>query len=165
MPAGSEVSIGSLRVTTLTDKTIFAGWGVYLNGPETDVTIQGSTTICELAVSQGKCRVLGTEGKHDIWLACTSTDATDGARIEVHNANLAYPEPSPHYKHIRAEGEGSHVILDDVVFGDRLELIANEGGRIELREWSGNKAGVKETTDGGKITWTTGDAIVKTGQP
>lgn len=153
MQTGTEASIGSLRVRTLTDKTVLAGWGVYLQGSETDVALRGSTNLCEVMVEEGRCRILGEKGKHNIWVTCTTLDAQKGARIAIEHANLAYHAPSPHYKQITADGAGSTVSIDDVVFGDHLELIAKDGGLIEVGTWSGNREGVTQKLLGGQVKW------------
>jgi len=151
MPKGIEIAVGTLRVRTATDSTCLAGWGVYLDGKETDVAISGSTTLCELMITGGACSVLGTEGTHDIWVTCTTTDAQEGARLLLRNVNLAYPEPSPHYKQIRSSAD-STVELENVCFGDHLMLIA-DGGEIRVGPWRGNRAGVTERVNGGRILW------------
>jgi peptidoglycan/xylan/chitin deacetylase (PgdA/CDA1 family) len=45
------------------------------------------------------------------------------------------------------------VSIDDVVFGDHLELIAKDGGMIEVGGWSGNREGVTEKLMGGQVKW------------
>jgi hypothetical protein len=49
-------------------------WGLYLSGEQTDVTLRGQTSICELFLSEGRLLMEGDPGTYNAANACTTVE-------------------------------------------------------------------------------------------
>ncbi len=130
-------------------------YALYFSGDETDVAITGESHICELMHGGGKMKVVGTAGRNEISIGCTTLELTGDAELQVQNVHMGRPLTwqqennigeanvkdnakligrGVSIKNVRFRTEGSgQVDLQDVQQHGTLETKA-EGGKIRVSE-------------------------------
>lgn len=148
------LTVGNVTFRTLDEPVSIFCWGVYLSGPETDVTISGQTLLCELMVFEGKCQVIGDEGTYNAATTATTVDvgsAGSDQPAELLLRNIAigrFTEGDPVKGQIAAKGVAwitvQHARTADLV------LITQDQGRITVEDLQ--REGLIEThPEGGPI--------------
>jgi hypothetical protein len=144
----TAIRIGNLTLRTLDRPAGISTWGVYLWGKETDVTLDGPTSICELMVAQGKAALLGTEGTDDAYSPATTIevgafgpgyaeaggkvapDAPPTAELRIRNARLGRYDQSGIIGQISAFRNAS--VLVENTSCSNLRLITQDRGAIRM---------------------------------
>ncbi|MCX8038600.1 MAG: hypothetical protein N3D11_16410, partial [Candidatus Sumerlaeia bacterium] len=144
----------SLRLANVTLRTLerpagISTWGVYLNGPKTDITLTGPTLICELMVTEGKATLAGTPGTFDAATTATTVevgafgpadpchaeavpgDAPPVAELLIRNAEVGRFDRAGILGQIGAY-RNARVRIEDARTAD-LRLITHGNATIELR--------------------------------
>jgi hypothetical protein len=124
-------------------------WALYFSGGKTDVTVRGPANVCEVMQWAGKSRFIGTPGKNDLTLFCTTLDLHGAAEMEIENVFLGRPLDRPSDGTIGeatvrddAKLTGRNVVARDMRFHTKGEgTILIEGlekvGKIETRQEGG----------------------------
>ncbi len=128
-------------------------WGLYFSGTETDVTIRGPISICELMLFDAKRVVIeGDEGTHNVWSPATTIRADFGhvhdvevplaigpdgtpqtVNLEMRNVSLGQQfSPDVGRRGDIAAFGNANVTIDNAVCSD-LILTTKHQGRIVLR--------------------------------
>jgi len=124
-------------------------WALYANGDQTDVTVRGPASLCELMQRGGRIRLLGTPGRNDLVLGCTTLELSHDAQLDVENVHLGSTSPKGKVRgEANVEGSarmtGRNVSVDRVVFHTRAQGSVRIDGVREL-------GGVTIRADGGPV--------------
>lgn len=150
-----SLTVGNVTLKTLDEPVNILAWGVYLSGPETDVTIAGQTLICELMVLGGKCQVLGDAGTYNAATTATTVDVGQAgsdapAELVLREAAIGrFAEGDPVKGQITAQGRG-RVTVQHARVAD-LVLITRDQGTITLENCQ-LEGGIETRPEGGPIT-------------
>ncbi len=85
------MKVGNVTLKTGEQPAGISMYAIYLSGDESDVTVTGSSHICELMHRGGKLKVNGGPGENAISIGCTTLDLSGNAEMEVHNVHLGRP--------------------------------------------------------------------------
>ncbi|NPV45871.1 MAG: hypothetical protein HPY69_02840 [Armatimonadetes bacterium] len=149
-----SLTVGNVTFRTLGEPVNVFCWGVYLSGPETDVTISGQTLICELMVFDGKCQVIGDEGTYNAATTATTVDVGQpgsDAPVELLLRNVSigrFAEGDPVKGQITAQGQ-ARVSIQHARTAD-LILITRDQGTIALEDLQ-REGGIEIHPEGGPI--------------
>jgi hypothetical protein len=151
----ASLTVGNLTLKTLDEPVGIYCWGLYLSGPETEVTISGQTLLCELMVFGGKCAVIGDEGSYNGATTATTVEVgaagtADPAELTLRNTALGrFAKGDPVKGQITAKGN-SRITIQHARCAD-LILITQDRGAITLGDIK--REGIITTRqDGGAIT-------------
>lgn len=134
----AALTVGNLTWRTLDEPVGVHAWGLYLCGPETDLTVAGQTLICELMVVDGTCALIGDEGTYDAAMTATTLEAgmegTPGhPQVLVRNASVGRFPPGGPIRGQVAAHDGAAVTIEHARCSD-LCLLTKGSGTITLRE-------------------------------
>jgi hypothetical protein len=128
--ASSQVTYGNLTLKT-TGRTVRTWcWGLYLSGEQTDVVLQGPTSICELFLSEGRLVVAGDTDTYNSANACTTVEVGQRPVMGVGAAGeLSLPENGK-----RAELVLRNVALGRFGAGDEIvgQITAHRNGTVRI---------------------------------
>lgn len=113
-------------------------WGLYLTGDQTNFTVAGPTTICELMLWDGRCAVVGDDGTYNAAVTATTVecgflDAPGRPELHLRNVSLGnFYQGVAVRGQVTAQGDGK-VIVEHARCADLL-LITKGRGTITLQD-------------------------------
>jgi hypothetical protein len=150
------VTIGNVTWKPLSGPVRAPGWGVYLSGDRTDVTLTGPTRIAELMLWAGKAALIGDEGSYNAATNATTIDVgsdapPSSAELRIRNATIGWfgGKAAAIRGQITASA-GSHIVIDHARC-DALTLITRGQGTIAMRDIL-REGEFKRMQSGGPIT-------------
>lgn len=170
IPPRTSFKLGNVTWRTLEAPANLTCWGAYFYGDQTDLTLTGPTLIAELILWEGKLRLEGTPGQHDIWAKATTIEvgrtqdsatpeprAKDGqsaeappkAELIVRNACVGAFEPASAIKGQVTAHHGGLVRMENVRLSEVL-LMTKENGRMEIKG-ARREGDVRLKENGGRI--------------
>lgn len=124
----TELRIGNLKLRTTGQPVSTWCWGLYVDGPRTDVVVRGKTNICELFLSDGRLLLEGEPGTYNALNACTTVEVgrRDAAVLPPGAPGTHDVPPAPVELVMRNVSLGRFARGDEIVG----QLTAHGGGRI-----------------------------------
>ncbi len=124
----TQLSIGNLKLTTTGQPVRTWCWGLYVDGPRSDVVIRGKTNICELFLSAGRMLLEGDPDTFNAVNACTTVEVGRRQAAAVPSGDMAVKGSAP----VSAELVMRNVSLGRFAKGDEIvgQLTAHDGGTI-----------------------------------
>ena len=128
--ATTDLTIGNLTLKTVGQAVSTWCWGLYLSGEQTDVTLQGPTSICELFLSEGKLVLEGDAGTYNALNSCTTVEVGRRNVMGVSPGEKAKSDtrPKPVELVMRNVALG-RFMPGDVIVG---QITAHTDGRIRI---------------------------------
>jgi len=132
-----------------------AGWGVYLSGANTDVTLRGPTRIAELMLFDGRAALLGTPGTRDARASATTIDVgrddpASRAELTIRDATVGWFGATPDAVKGQITAQGSSRVTVERATCDALTLVTKGSGTITLRDID-RKGALELVRQGGPI--------------
>jgi len=124
----TRLTISNLTLRTVGQTVRTWCWGLYLSGDETNATLRGPTSICELFLSEGKLLLEGDADTYNALNSCTTVEVgrRDAPGISSNQVNAAPPR--------LAELVMRNVALGRFTPGDVItgQITAHRDGRIRI---------------------------------
>jgi hypothetical protein len=127
-------------------------WALYFSGDKTDLSVQGTTHICELMHRGGKLNISGKEDMKELSIGCTTLELSGTAEMRLENVHLGRPLT---WKSDGGMGE-ANVVGNALLVGKDLSVRnvrfhTREAGQVIIKGID-RKGKVDIREEGGKVT-------------
>jgi hypothetical protein len=144
------VRLGNVTLHRAETSPDISMWALYFSGDKTNLTVQGTTHICELMHRGGRLHLSGTVGNNELSIGCTTLELSGTATLMLEHVHLGRPLT---WKDDGAMGEanvignakltGNDVSVRGVRFHtrDNGRVTINDidkKGKVEIRREGGN---------------------------